>query len=242
LCQWGAGEWRKKAEAMIPFKSPLLLTLPPTLEKRLEALAALRTLQAQDEEIVRQRRAEIAALRRDFDELRREVDAIRPRLVAEVRADVLRMFKYNPDEPRVPAGQPGGGQWTNDGTAGGSSIVSAGGADTRSGTQPAASIADPHVAQILPPPLLFEDPLVVRPPLPEYPTDPRVSPGPGFEWKGQSGSQPGDPEGSWYNPKTKETLRPDLDHDPPIGPHWDYKAPNKQWYRWFPDGRFELRS
>jgi hypothetical protein len=54
---------------MIPFKSHLLLTVPPTLEKKLEALAALRTLQAQDQELVRQRRAAIAALRRDFDEL-----------------------------------------------------------------------------------------------------------------------------------------------------------------------------
>jgi hypothetical protein len=103
---------------MIPFKSPLLLTVPPTLEKRLEAFAALRTLLAQDEALYHQRRAEIAALRRDFEELRREVATIRPRLVAQVRSDVLRMLKYNPDEPRVPAGQSGGGQWTKDGEPG----------------------------------------------------------------------------------------------------------------------------
>ena len=53
----------EKVGAMIPFKSPLQLTVPPTLEKKLEALAALRTLQAQDEELMRERRAAIAALR-----------------------------------------------------------------------------------------------------------------------------------------------------------------------------------
>ena len=60
---------------MIPFKSPLQLTVPPTLEKRLDALSALRTLQAQDEEFVRRRRAEIAALRRDAEQLQRDFAA-----------------------------------------------------------------------------------------------------------------------------------------------------------------------
>jgi hypothetical protein len=104
----------EKAEAMIPFKSPLLLTVPPTLEKRLEALAALRTLQAQDEELARQRRVAIAALRRDFDELQRDFAALRHRLASDVRSDVLRALKYNPDQPRVPKGSPQGGQWTSE--------------------------------------------------------------------------------------------------------------------------------
>jgi hypothetical protein len=232
---------RGRAEAMIPFKSPLLLTVPPTLEKRLEALAALRTLQAQDEELVRQRRAAIAALRRDADKLQRDFPVFLRWFETE-RAEVRRLLKYNPDEPRVPAGQSGGGQWTKDGNAGGPSIASADGAETSSGIQPAASTDDPHVAQIFPPPLLFEDPLFVRPPLAEFPKDPKLPPGPDFEWRGQSGSQPGDPEGSWYNPKIKESLHPDMDHGPPDGPHWDYKAPNKQQYRWFPDGRLKLKS
>jgi hypothetical protein len=105
---------------MIPFKSPLLLTVPPTLEKRLEALAALRTLLAQDEELVRQRRAAIAAVRRDLEQMQREVGAIRPQLVAEVRADVLRMLKYNPDEPRVPKRSSHGGEWTSEDGSGSS--------------------------------------------------------------------------------------------------------------------------
>ncbi len=223
---------------MIPFKSPLLLTVPPTLEKWLDALGALRTLQAQDAELVRQRRAAIAAVRRDFDELQRDVAALRLRLAADVRSDVLRTLKYNPDEPRVPAGSPQGGQWTSeDGSS--TSPTPAAAAEQHQGSN-----ADPHVAQIFPPPLLFEDPLVVRPPLAEYPTDPRVPPGPGYEWRGQPGSQPGDPEGSWYNPKTDETLRPDMNHLPPTPPHWDYQTPKpgEQWYRWFPDGRLALKS
>ena len=155
---------------------------------------------------------------------------------------------YNPDEPRVPAGSPQGGQWTTEEGVG-SSVDDAGESVDDNGEtanivdDPSLPTSDSQVAQALPPSLLFEEPpLFVRPPFPEYPDDPTVSPGPGFEWFGRPGSQPGDPEGSWYNPNTGETLRPDTDHPPPIGPHWDYRAPNKQWYRWFPDGRFEIKS
>ena len=56
------------------------------------------------------------------------------------------------------------------------------------------------------------------------------------------GGQPaGDFQGNWYNPQTGETLHPDLNHPLPVGPHYDYRAPDGQWYRWFPDGRFELK-
>ena len=63
--------------------------------------------------------------------------------------------------------------------------------------------------------------------------DPTVSPGEGWEWRG-----PAD-KGSWYNPTTGESLRPDLAHADPIGPHWDYKAPDGTWYRMYQDGRVE---
>ena len=43
--------------------------------------------------------------------------------------------------------------------------------------------------------------------------------------------------GSWYNPGTKESLHPDLDHGDPIGPHWDYKSPGGKTFRLFPDGK-----
>jgi len=58
----------------------------------------------------------------------------------------------------------------------------------------------------------------------------------GFEWRGKPGSTPGSKEGNWYNPKTGESLRPDLDHPGPIGPHWDYRDPSGNWFRIFPDG------
>ncbi len=58
----------------------------------------------------------------------------------------------------------------------------------------------------------------------------------GFEWRGKPGSTPGSKEGNWYNPKTGESLRPDLDHPGSIGPHWDYRDPSGNWFRIFPDG------
>jgi hypothetical protein len=58
----------------------------------------------------------------------------------------------------------------------------------------------------------------------------------GFEWKGKPGSTPGSKDGNWYNPKTGESLRPDLDHPDPIGPHWDYKDPSGNWWRILKDG------
>jgi hypothetical protein len=69
---------------------------------------------------------------------------------------------------------------------------------------------------------------------PDYPgDDPNVSPGEDWEWRG-----PKD-KGSWYNPKTGETLHPDLNHTPPEGPHWDYiPYKNGPQYRLYPDGSF----
>lgn len=75
-------------------------------------------------------------------------------------------------------------------------------------------------------------PTVVTPkPSVPYPRNPNVPPGPDFEWRGPPGT------GAWYNPKTKESIRPDLNHKPPIGPHYDYK-PNRgsETFRWFPNG------
>lgn len=69
----------------------------------------------------------------------------------------------------------------------------------------------------------------------KYPgNDPSKSPGSGWEWRGKG--EPGSSQGSWYNPKTKESLHPDLNHPGPIGPHWDYKAPDGKNFRLNPDG------
>src|SRR5690606_21892476 len=58
----------------------------------------------------------------------------------------------------------------------------------------------------------------------------------GYEWRGKPNSKPGSKDGNWYNPKTGESLRPDLNHSDPIGPHWDYKDTSGKWWRIFPDG------
>lgn len=74
----------------------------------------------------------------------------------------------------------------------------------------------------------------------KYPKDKNKPPTPDFEWRGKG--KPEDGKGNWFNPKTGESLRPDLNHEEPIGPHWDYKpSRDSQTYRWFPDGRLESK-
>ncbi len=71
--------------------------------------------------------------------------------------------------------------------------------------------------------------------------DPTKPPGKDYEWRGKG--EPGSSKGGWYNPKTKETMHPDLDHPEPYGPHWDYIHPDgwKRGYRLFPDGTHETK-
>ena len=68
---------------------------------------------------------------------------------------------------------------------------------------------------------------------------PSIPPGKGWEWRGSGDIASG--KGSWYNPKTGASLHPDLNHAAPIGPHYDYVAPNGTKYRIFPDGTRELK-
>ncbi len=71
--------------------------------------------------------------------------------------------------------------------------------------------------------------------VPKYPgNNPSKQPGPGYKWRGSG--DPSSGKGNWYNPTTDQTLHPDLNHPGPIGPHWDYKAPDGTWYRINPDG------
>ncbi|HEY5261370.1 MAG TPA: RHS repeat-associated core domain-containing protein [Solirubrobacteraceae bacterium] len=67
--------------------------------------------------------------------------------------------------------------------------------------------------------------------------NPATSPGSKFEWKGKG--PVGSNEGSWWDPDTDESLHPDLGHAEPIGPHYDYEAPDGSEYRIYPDGRIE---
>ena len=69
--------------------------------------------------------------------------------------------------------------------------------------------------------------------------DPSSPPAPGWEWRGNG--PPGSDEGAWYNPDTGESLHPDLGHSDPIGPHYDYRSPNGEKFRVFPDGRMVPR-
>jgi hypothetical protein len=76
-----------------------------------------------------------------------------------------------------------------------------------------------------------------KPVPPPYSADATKPPGPGFEWKGKPPAGSG--QGNWYNPVTGESMHPDLNHPPPLGPHWDYRGPDGRWYRIFPNGRIE---
>ena len=72
---------------------------------------------------------------------------------------------------------------------------------------------------------------------PKLPSDPATPPGPEWEWRGRG--PPGSGQGNYYNPITGESLHPDLKHPAPIGPHWDYKAPDGSWWRIYPDGTMQ---
>ena len=146
--------------------------------------------------------------------------------------------KYSPDQPRVSAGDPAGGQWTSGGGGG----ASAGASGSTSTDNPRGARVT-HV-QFLPPilaeppvlpPLLTEPPtLVPSPPLEEWPTNPNVPPGPGWEWRGG-------PRGSWYDKENDQSLHPHFENDG-HEPHWDWRTPNKgPKYRWYSDGRLELK-
>jgi hypothetical protein len=63
-------------------------------------------IQQQDQEIER----ELAEIRRTHARLKAEVAALKSELKFR---QLLRALKYSPDQPRVPAGNPDGGQWTS---------------------------------------------------------------------------------------------------------------------------------
>lgn len=73
----------------------------------------------------------------------------------------------------------------------------------------------------------------------ELGSDPAACPGENFEWLGEG--KPGSRKGSWYNSSTGESLHPDLDHPPPIKPHWDYKGSGGEKARLHTDGTWEWK-
>lgn len=72
--------------------------------------------------------------------------------------------------------------------------------------------------------------------------NPEKSPGEDWEWKGKDGLPTKDINGkypgNWVNKKNGDSLHPDLNHEPPIGPHWDY---NDEW-RVFEDGTIKPKK
>jgi len=46
------------------------------------------------------------------------------------------------------------------------------------------------------------------------------------------------PNANFHNPKTGQSLRPDLNHGPPIGHHWDWKDSSGIWWRLHRFNRF----
>jgi hypothetical protein len=84
---------------------------PPTLHARMEIAKAIASLTAQEAEGRARRHAEIGALRRDLKEmpdlLRKAFAEYRVLIAAELK-------KYSPDQPRVPKGNPHGGEWTKE--------------------------------------------------------------------------------------------------------------------------------
>ncbi len=100
---------------MIPYKSHRQSAVPKILAARLEIMKAIRTFATPDEdEQLRRRRAEIAAIRRDLEDVGQSLrEACRDwALLARSHLE-----KFDPNQPRVPAGNPDGGQWTS-GTTG----------------------------------------------------------------------------------------------------------------------------
>jgi hypothetical protein len=112
-----------------------LYAVPQTLEKRLDILHAFRRLAAQDDERIRQRRAEIASIRRELEEIAQEANKFFRELPLLIQSE-LRKAGYNPNEPRVPKRSHGGGQWTSDG---GSTPSATPQSDGIAGTQYAAN-------------------------------------------------------------------------------------------------------
>jgi hypothetical protein len=71
----------------------------------------MQKLAADGDEPLWQRRAEIAFIKQGLAELAQDAVALRSRAPALILSE-LRKYGYNPEEPRVPKHNTGGGQWT----------------------------------------------------------------------------------------------------------------------------------
>jgi hypothetical protein len=93
--------------------------LPRLPHVQLEIGKAIGTLMTPEGQPLRQRRAEIVALRRDLELVAGDIRTFVQAAVL-AKAELLAEFKkYSSDQPRVPAGNPDGGQWTREDGGGG---------------------------------------------------------------------------------------------------------------------------
>jgi hypothetical protein len=90
------------------------------LHTRLEIAEAIRTLAGPDQdELLRQRRAEIATIRRELEALPGEIRKAGEECLALAKAELQAVLKkYSPNQPRVPVGNRDAGQWTSGSKAG----------------------------------------------------------------------------------------------------------------------------
>ena len=99
---------------MHPWQSRRLTAVPQHWPVRMEIIKAIHTLAAEIKEEELRKRAQAAELQRktETDEVRRACDEL-----IEAARDVyhyLRKYGFDPNEPRVPRGNPGAGQWTDE--------------------------------------------------------------------------------------------------------------------------------
>jgi len=106
---------------MIPYKWPVATAIPQNPVVRRQSAKAMQSFLEDGDEQFRQRRAEIASIRQGLDEIAQDI----AKDIAKFRRDApalilaeLRKYAYNPEEPRVPKGDPGPGRWTNEGGSG----------------------------------------------------------------------------------------------------------------------------
>ena len=71
-----------------------------------------------------------------------------------------------------------------------------------------------------------------------YPGDDPAEAPDGYEWRGPD--EQGGERGGYANPTGKDSWHPDLNHKPPVKPHWDYNDGFGNKWRVFPDGLIEL--
>ena len=96
---------------MIPYKWPLATAIPQSPAVRREIAKALFALVDDEDEQMRQRRAEIASIRQGLAEIAHDIAKFRRDAPVLISSE-LRKYGYNPEEPRIPKHSPGGGEWT----------------------------------------------------------------------------------------------------------------------------------